>query len=293
VLGSLALNGPLAVASLSWSGVYYETVLGLTDGGDLWAVRQSGASCATATRTAASTGAGQSVAVSPAGVVFTTASGHVGRCDAALPFANCSDTAPSSVTVPGVAIDSTDQLFVSRPPALGRLTTALAGNWTGTASYALPRGPPALFSDARPVQAAQDGQIMGFNTGSATPVFTTQLRKPDNVATVAATPVTLGQNGAGAGATFQIYVGGGDSGLRAMDDAGNVVWNYSNNGSPLFTAPLLDCRGTVYYGGTGQVTALVTDSTGPANSAWPRFQHDNRNSGNLSSAVYLNGTCQE
>jgi hypothetical protein len=42
----------------------------------------------------------------------------------------------------------------------------------------------------------------------------------------------------------------------------------------------MDCNGVLYAAAGSTVYALITDAQGLANSPWPKYQRDSRNSGN-------------
>ena len=78
------------------------------------------------------------------------------------------------------------------------------------------------------------------------------------------------------GADGTIYVGSDDDYLYAINPDGSLKWKiYRINNSPA-----IDSDGTIYVGGTFDLYAVTSASEGLANSSWPKFSHDNQNSGN-------------
>lgn len=87
----------------------------------------------------------------------------------------------------------------------------------------------------------------------------------------------------------QTYAAFADKSFRLF--AGSTTWSV-----PLASTPsgefVLDCHGIAYVGtANGTFYAIVTDSVGLAKSAWPRFQHDNRNTGDVTYKIWDGDTC--
>ena len=76
-----------------------------------------------------------------------------------------------------------------------------------------------------------------------------------------------------------IYVGSEQEGLFALDGGGAVKWSF-DSGSRLFSSPSIGPDGTVYVGDEDGFWALR--GTAPlADSPWPKFHHDLRNTGRV------------
>ncbi len=86
-----------------------------------------------------------------------------------------------------------------------------------------------------------------------------------------------------------------DGYIRAIGADGIVRWtHFLGSGAVVSSSPALSCDGTIYVGtSNGRVLALQADSDGIADSSWPKYQHDNRNTGNLATKIYDNGVCVE
>jgi outer membrane protein assembly factor BamB len=81
------------------------------------------------------------------------------------------------------------------------------------------------------------------------------------------------------GADGMIYFGSYDKNLYALNPDGTFNWKYEAGGY-LVSAPAIGDDGTIYVGsGDGYLYALNSISLGLANSPWPKYQHDNRNTG--------------
>jgi hypothetical protein len=78
---------------------------------------------------------------------------------------------------------------------------------------------------------------------------------------------------------------GRSNAVSAIKPAGTVAWELSVAGN-VTVAPTLDCRGTLYAAAGNVVYAIITDMAGDPNNAgvadtpWPKFQRDSRNTGN-------------
>lgn len=82
------------------------------------------------------------------------------------------------------------------------------------------------------------------------------------------------------GADGIIYVGSEDGYLYALNPDGTLAWAYLTNNGINWTSPAIDNNGTIYIGNNnGELFALNSSSLGLANSPWPKFRHDNRNTG--------------
>ncbi|MFL5293690.1 MAG: hypothetical protein ACJ79U_19405, partial [Myxococcales bacterium] len=73
--------------------------------------------------------------------------------------------------------------------------------------------------------------------------------------------------------------------LRAVKPDGTLAWEMAIPGN-VIAAPTLDCKGTLYVAAGNVVYAIITDMAGDPNNAgladtpWPKFQRDSRNTGN-------------
>ena len=69
-----------------------------------------------------------------------------------------------------------------------------------------------------------------------------------------------------------------------MDATGTVTWSFITPATVMVLT--LDCTGALYAAGGDTVFALVTDmmsvpnNAGLADTPWPKFQRDSRNTGN-------------
>ena len=79
-----------------------------------------------------------------------------------------------------------------------------------------------------------------------------------------------------------IYIGSTDSKLYAINPDGTKKWEFASQNA-IYSTPAIANNGTLYIGSTdGKLYAIQTSSLGLANSPWPRYGHDNKNTGNIS-----------
>jgi len=68
------------------------------------------------------------------------------------------------------------------------------------------------------------------------------------------------------------------TGSCAINPNGTIEWNSQIGGGP----PAIASDGTIYVGSDdGKLYAIYSESSGLANSPWPKIHHDNRNTGNV------------
>jgi outer membrane protein assembly factor BamB len=82
------------------------------------------------------------------------------------------------------------------------------------------------------------------------------------------------------GADGTIYFGAETWFLYALNPDGSLAWKYSSNSAINWTSPAIDSKGTIYIGNNeGNLFAINSSSMGLASSPWPKFRHDNWNTG--------------
>jgi len=88
------------------------------------------------------------------------------------------------------------------------------------------------------------------------------------------------------GSDGTIYVGSYDHFLYALTPHGARRWRYKTGGD-LYSSSAIGPDGTIYVGSLdGCLYAIESSSMGLAASPWPKFHHDNRNTGRYSLGVY-------
>ncbi len=71
----------------------------------------------------------------------------------------------------------------------------------------------------------------------------------------------------------------------AFNTDGSLQWAYNSGGA--YSSPAIDLDGTMYIiAGSGVFFAIESSSKGLAASPWPKFRHDNRNTGRYSPGVW-------
>jgi len=82
------------------------------------------------------------------------------------------------------------------------------------------------------------------------------------------------------GANGTVYFGSVDGYIYAVRSDGTLKWRYETAGPVITSSPAIGADGTIYCGSTDHyIYALSSDSPGLASSPWPKFCHDNRNTG--------------
>ncbi len=77
-----------------------------------------------------------------------------------------------------------------------------------------------------------------------------------------------------------IYFGAETGFLYALNPDGTLAWKYDTYSAINWTSPAIAGDGTLYIGDNdGNLSAINTGSLGLANSPWPKFRHDNKNTG--------------
>jgi len=133
--------------------------------------------------------------------------------------------------------------------------------------------------------AIQGMPIFSSNSGMS---FVTQDNKLHSISTTGAdsviAPVTSPGGTPLAGHDGITYLGRSNA-LRAVKPDGTLGWEMAIPGN-VIAAPTLDCKGTLYVAAGNVVYAIITDmasdpnTAGLANTPWPKFQRDSRNTGN-------------
>lgn len=76
-----------------------------------------------------------------------------------------------------------------------------------------------------------------------------------------------------------VYFGAQDSCIYAVNPNGTLKWKYKTSGRIRVGAPCIGIDGTVYAGASDGYLYAINGDSRLASSPWPRFQHDNQNSG--------------
>ena len=84
-----------------------------------------------------------------------------------------------------------------------------------------------------------------------------------------------------------IYFGSQDNKFFAVNPNGTEKWVFETEAGGNSSAAI-DSAGTIYFGSSdGNLYAIYSESKGLANSPWPKFRHDNRNTGNVKTLVSI------
>ncbi|HWP38224.1 MAG TPA: PQQ-binding-like beta-propeller repeat protein, partial [Gemmatimonadales bacterium] len=82
------------------------------------------------------------------------------------------------------------------------------------------------------------------------------------------------------GADGTVYAGSEDRHLYAVNPDGTLKWRQLTT-APIFSHPALGEDGPVFISAGNAVYAFRVADGGLAATPWPKFHHDNRNSGNV------------
>ncbi len=86
------------------------------------------------------------------------------------------------------------------------------------------------------------------------------------------------------GSDGTIYVGSYDYYLYAINPDGSLKWKYKTN-DDIFSSPAIGSDGTIYVGSyDNHLYAIQGESEGLADTPWPKFRKNNRNTGNYDDA---------
>jgi len=81
------------------------------------------------------------------------------------------------------------------------------------------------------------------------------------------------------GADGIVYFGAGNGNFYALNPDGSERWHFTTGGG-IASSPAIGADGTVYFGSYDyNLYAVWSSSYGLADSNWPKFQHDNQNTG--------------
>ncbi|MEA2063446.1 MAG: PQQ-binding-like beta-propeller repeat protein, partial [Gemmatimonadota bacterium] len=144
--------------------------------------------------------------------------------------------------------------------------------WSYTTGLNIAQVSPVIAADGTVYIGSADYKFYAINTdGTFGWSFTTGA----GVISTAA----LGSDGT-------IYVGSDDNILYALNSDGTLKWSYTTGGS-VRGSPTISSNGTVYIGSNdGKLYAFDTGtSAGLADSPWPKFHHNMKNTGRAEEAV--------
>jgi outer membrane protein assembly factor BamB len=310
ILGGVAY-GALGYQTAQWSGVtgVSDTVISAVTGNAIFAARKNGSSC---TMKVGATGADDvslSTVSLASGSLFVGS--DAGRLLKAIPVftaatlfgSYAAGTSPSGFgpfALAGAAISNASKLEYAHPNSLVESSMAMSGEvkFALTGFTKRVNAPPTLISDTSVWFASDDGKLFGIDTTAPASPVTFAVTSGTGTPLPIRTSPTIGMQ-KGSTTTRTLYFGANDGKIHAVSTGGLELWSYdattSAAGTLIDASSALTCAGILYTGTTkGKIIALVTDSTdGLGDSAWPRYQHDNRNTGNLATPLVSGGTCQD
>jgi len=125
---------------------------------------------------------------------------------------------------------------------------------------------PAIGSDGTIYVGSDDGYLYAINSdGNLKWKYETGSRVNSSPA--------IGSDGT-------IYVGSDDFCLHAISPQGNLKWRYKT-GSRVNSSPAIGSDGTIYVGSNDFYLYAIQGSGKLASTPWPKFHHDNKNTGRV------------
>ena len=86
-----------------------------------------------------------------------------------------------------------------------------------------------------------------------------------------------------------IHTGRYENRLIAINPDGSLKWEFYTEGE-MYSSPAIGEDGTIYFGSyDGNLYAIQDDCGGLADSPWPKFHRDNRNTGNSEISISISG----
>lgn len=90
------------------------------------------------------------------------------------------------------------------------------------------------------------------------------------------------------GSDGTVYVGSRYVGFIAINPDGTEKWKFQTSSNRFSSSPAIGTDGTVYVGSHDhKLYAIYIESTGLANSPWPKFRHNGQNTGNYLYVTFI------
>lgn len=272
------VTGALAIANwaIDDGGAVEEAVVAVNGAGKIWAVRGN---CDTSRSATPSPFNGTSTAVAVGGTRswFGGAGGLVASVNYETGgFAGVGVGDVGNGAVAGVSLKSVSAGVVSSEGGIDEVSTLPAS------TSRLANSTATFSSLASPVVGVSGATFFGTDDGYL-------FRAPGTAGFPVAmhgTPKEKVKGSPVLDADERAYVMTEDGHLRAISPTGTHLWAFDTGGAGVTSqSPALTCDGILYVGTSdGRVLALLADAP-LATSPWPKFQHDNRNTGNLTTPL--------
>ena len=180
------------------------------------------------------------------------------------------DLESSSMGYSLISIGSDNTIYVVVSTKLYALNSDGTTKWIFDTQGDMITATPTIGSDGTVYVANLDGKVFALNPDGS------QRWKFDTQSAVSYSSPTVGSDGV-------VYVGATDGKLYALNPDGTKKWEFQTGDDIFMSTPAIANNGTLYIGSTdGKLYAIQTSSLGLANSPWPRYGHDNKNTGNIS-----------
>jgi len=133
---------------------------------------------------------------------------------------------------------------------------------------------PAIDRDGIVYFGAYDGKVYAINSGDGSQKW--------SFATGA-----LVQSSPAIGADGTVFIGSYDNNIYALNPDGSMKWSF-NTGDGVYSSPAIGADGTIYVGSRGgRVYALNSSCGGLAESPWPKFGYDARNTSRVCPTAFF------
>ena len=222
--------------------------------------------------------------------------GSFGAWSKSPSWSDTSAAVASPGTVPGLARDAAGRVVFANPYSLRALSSStLNTEWEGTHGFAGASTAPVVSSSGRIYFGSAAKHVLGFTPPALSSDFDELISSGlQGFPTYQEHPVYVPPLvGVSVGNEQTVYVVAGDKRLRAYPEGSSPEWSVLLDAA-VETSPVLDCSGIAYVATVnGTVHAIVTDSLGLSQSSWPKYQHDNGNTGNASQTIWSGLTCQD
>lgn len=187
----------------------------------------------------------------------------------------------SALTASDVVVAGRLGALQGRAVAISKANGALGWTYPAGAGFIFPAWSPSVGPLDHVLYSEEGRRLRLVTIGQAVPIKEVTL-----IANAQAAPL-FGEKGL-------IYVAEEDGGLSSWDSALNLLWREDIGIAGAEASPTIDCSrdnngsaipgrpGVLYVAGTnGFVNAIIVDSKGlDTTAAWPKYQHDPRNTGN-------------
>jgi outer membrane protein assembly factor BamB len=186
----------------------------------------------------------------------------------------------SSAVQSSPAVSSNGTIYIVAKGAAGNLTAVAPDGtreWTVKVDSSASYGSPAISANGTVYIGTTSGNLTAV-APDGTREWTVKVGSP------------AGHTAPAVSANGTIYISHSSGNLTAVSKDGAKLWSVKAGTQTLYSSPAIAANGTVYFAqalgsGVGNLTAVEGDGSGLANSAWPKFHQNARNTGRYIAAV--------